>query len=299
MDDASVDLSGWPALAHLDAVITGGERLRHWGLSEVWRVRLGGPEPRSMIVKRGTGEMAVEARLYRDLVLPSGAPAPRLIAAAGGDADPVVLVLDDVGTHTLEQRPTADGYRSAVRTLARMRTSAARWLASAPAGVHPVADLLAVGRRAADGLAVLRPDLAGALDDVVAVLPGRLERLAGEPVTLVHGDFHAKNLIHADGGIVVVDWPCAYVHAHLGDLYSLIREAGKVGLGHGAELPAVFAREAGADPGTVADHLITGGLCWTLGAVRWVVEEGAVAVPESRQWIDELVVECRDLAASG
>jgi hypothetical protein len=35
--------------------------------------------------------------------------------------------------------------------------------------------------------------------------------------TIIHSDFHAKNLIHGIGGrIVPVDWPGAYVHPHLG-----------------------------------------------------------------------------------
>jgi hypothetical protein len=217
-----------------DATVVDGQLLRHWGLSEVWRVQLDGPAPRSAIVKRGTGEMTAEVRCYRELVAPLGISAPAVLTA----------------------------------------------------------------RRASAGVAALRPDLAGALDGPACALAERLGRSAGEPVTIVHGDFHAKNLIHAYGGrMVAVDWPGAYLHAHLGDLYCLIREVNNRGLAvDAAALPGVFARGAGIEPGRVPDLLITGGLCWTLLALRWVVEECVHAAPDSRTWIDELVADCRALA---
>jgi hypothetical protein len=288
-----------------EAVIIRGERLRFWGLSEVWRLQLGGPASRSVIVKRGTGEMAEEARIYRKLVVPLAIAAPTLLAATGGDGiEPVVLVLEDVGRDTLEQRPTADGYRAAVRALARMRAAATRRLADKPAigaGLRwTTADFVDTTRRADRGLATVRPDLASALETPARVLIERLGRLTEQPDTIVHGDFHAKNLIHAgDGRIFPVDWPGAYVHPHLGDLYCLMREADKHGLARDigtADLPEVFAREAGVEPDLVRDQLVTGGLCWTLIALRWVVEEGIHAVPESRDWIDELVTDLQALA---
>jgi streptomycin 6-kinase len=285
-----------------------GERLRRWGLSEVWRIESDGPGPRSVVVKRGTGEMAEEAQRYRELLVPLGLPAPRLLAAHGGGpgGEPGLLVLEDVGRETLEQRPTAEGYREAVRTLARMRATAARGLARDPSlGAvlrRSPADFADLALRARTGLDALRPDLAGALDAPARRLSERLAAVDGPP-TVVHGDFHAKNLVHGDGGrITPVDWPGAYVHAHLGDLYCLLREARKHGLGErvgAATLPAVFAEAAGVDPAAVPGQLVTGGLCWTLIALRWVVEEGVRAVPEAGGWIDELVAEARALAEDG
>ena len=203
-----------------------------------------------------------------------------------------------------------EGYRKAVRTLARMRAPAADRLARDPAigtGLRrTTADFAETAHRAAAGLAAARPDLAGALDTPTDALLERLDHLAGRtdaPETVVHGDFHAKNLVHGAGGrIVPVDWPGAYAHAHLGDLYCLLREARKHGVAESvraSELPGVFAREAGTDPAAVREGMATGGLCWTLIALRWVVEEGLRAVPESAAWIDELVSEARALAAGG
>jgi hypothetical protein len=281
-----------------------GELLRQWGLSEVWRLQLGGPEPRSVIVKRGTGEMAEEARRYRELVVPLGIAAPGLLAARGGDdGQPVVLVLQDVGSDTLEQRPTAEGYVEAVRTLSKMRAVAARRLARDPAiGMRlrrTADDFAETARRAAVALAELRPDLAGALDGPAKLLVHRLDRLSGPPDTIVHGDFQGKNLIYgAEGSIVPVDWPGAYVHPHLGDLYLLLREARhheRILKVDADALIKVFAQETGTDPVAVRDQLMTGGLCWTMLALRWVVEEGVHTVPGSAGWIDELVTDARSL----
>lgn len=258
-----------------------------------------------MVVKRGVGEMAGEARRYRQLVLPLGAPAPRLVAATGGeDTDPVVLVLEDVGHETLEQHPGVAGFQAAIRALADMRANAARRLSADPsiaAGLRmTVADFVETARRADAGLAAIRPDLAGCLGHPTQALIHRLARSTEETETLVHGDFHAKNLVRApDGRIVVIDWPGAYVHHHLGDLYCIAREADKGGLGQGlghGRAADLFAEATGCDPCAVADLMVTGGLCWTLLALRWLVEEGLGAVPESREWIDELVTDCQSLA---
>ena len=269
--------------------VVAAELLRKWGLSEVWRVELAGAPVRSVIVKRGSGEMAAEADRYQRLVVPLGLDAPRLLGV-----DP--LVLEDVGPDNLEQRPIPGGHREAVRTLARMRATATRALTADPsigAGLRrSTADFADLARRAGAGLAAVRPDLAGALDDPARELIRRLDRAAGRPGTIVHSDFHPKNLVHAAGGrLVAVDWPLAYLHFHLGDLYCLIRETGQ------PELAGVYAEESGAGLATVLDDVTTGGLCWTLLTLRWLVEEGLTAIPESAGWLDGLVAELRGLVS--
>ena len=289
-------------LPDLDGTTVGGDLLRGWALSEVWRVRLDDATRKSVIVKRGVGDLAGEARRYHELVVPLGIAAPRLLAEGG----PGVIVLEDLGGDNLEDRPTAEGYEQAVHVLARMRAESAHRLAADPAlaaGLRrSTADLVAVAARADAAMTALRPDLAGALDDPIRAMTGRLARLSSEPETIVHGDFQAKNLLHTPGGgIVTIDWSDAYVHPHLGDLYLLLREGRKQGRVDSVRmevLPELFAREAGTDPRTVTDQLVTGGLCWTMNALRWVVETGVHAVPESREWIDELVTDLRELAGA-
>jgi hypothetical protein len=292
-------LPGW--LPELDGTIVGGDLLRRWALSEVWRIHLDGATRKSVIAKRGVGEPAGEARRYHEMVVPLKIAAPRLLA----EGCPGVIILEDLGGDNLEVRPTVEGYEQAVRVLARMRTESALRLGSDPAlaaGLRrSTADLMAVAARADAATRTLRPDLTGALDDPVRVMFARLQRFSGEPATIVHGDFQGKNLLHApDGGIVTIDWSDAYVHSHLGDLYLLLREARRQGRIESVRikaLPELFAHEAGIDPRTVTDQLVTGGLCWTMSALRWVVEVGVHAVPVSRAWIDELVTDLRELAS--
>jgi aminoglycoside phosphotransferase (APT) family kinase protein len=285
-----------------DDPIVRARRLRRWGASEVWRVEFGGAAPRSVIVKRGTAMMRDEARRYRELVIPLGAEAPRLLTATE-DADSVVLLLADAGPDNLEDRPTADGYREAVRTLVRMRSTATGRLAADPsigAGRRmTTGDFAEAALRVGAGLAGVRRELARDFAGVEEILAERLDRHQRLPDTLVHGDFHAKNLVAGPGGrIVVVDWTDAYLHPHLGDLYCLIREADNGGLDVGAEtLPALFAAEAGVEPATVRELMLTGGLCWTVLVLDWLVEEGLTIIPESRDWLDGLVADCRRLAA--
>ncbi|TDO41434.1 phosphotransferase family enzyme [Paractinoplanes brasiliensis] len=285
-------LPGW--LPDLDGTIVGGELLRGWALSEVWRIHLDGATRKSVIAKRGVGELAGEARRYHELVVPLGIPAPRLLAEDGAG----VIVLEDLGGDNLEDRPTAEGYEEAVRVLARMRSQPAMGLAT---GLRrSTADFKAVAERAEAAMGALRPDLAGALDEPIRAMTHRLDQLAGEPATVVHGDFQAKNLLHTPGGgIVTIDWSDAYVHQNLGDLYLLLREGRKhsrIDRARLDALPALFAYEAGTDLRTVTGQLVTGGLCWTMNALRWVVETGVHAVPVSREWIDELVADLRGLA---
>lgn len=293
-------LPGW--LPDLDGTIVGGDLLRDWAMSEVWRIRLAGATRKSVIAKRGVGETAGEARRYHELIVPLGIPAPRLLAEGG----PGVIVLADLGGENLQDHPTPEGYDQAVRVLAAMRAESARRLAADPAlaaGLRrSTADLLAVAARADAAMTALRPDLAGALDAPVQAMTVRLARLSGEPETVVHGDFQAKNLLHTPGdGIVTIDWSDAYVHPHLGDLYLLLREGRRQGLIDSVRMAALlelFAHEAGTDPRTVTDQLVTGGLCWTMHALRFVVETGVHVLPESRGWIDELVTDLRELAGS-
>lgn len=288
-------------LPDLDGTIVGGEPLRHWALSEVWRIRLAGVTRKSVITKRGVSERGGEAQRYRELVVPLGIPAPELLS----EGAPGVMVLEDLGGDTLDERPTMEGFEEAARGLARMRAAAAPRLAAEPsigAGLRTTtADFMAIAGRAQKALTDLRPELAGALDDPVRALRSRLERLAGEPPTIVHADYQAKNLLHtAGGGIIAIDWSDAYVHAHLGDLFLLLREGRQHETIDGIRmeaLPELFAHEAGTDLRTVTDQLVTGGLCHSMIALCWVVETAVPVDPMFADWIDGLVTDCQELAS--
>lgn len=133
------------------------------------------------------------------------------------------------------------------------------------------------------------------------MLAPNLRRLAATvPVTIVHGDFESKNIVLSAAGPCAVDWSTAQVGAHLGDLYSLCRDATLAG-GPTDKIIAAYADECahlGAPAADLEWQLALGGVVWTLRALRWVLEEGIHVVPESRTWIDELVERAGNVTAT-
>jgi thiamine kinase-like enzyme len=65
------------------------------------------------------------------------------------------------------------------------------------------------------------------LQRIIEWLPKPLEQLDLEvPLTMVHHDYHAKNIVKLNGGrILAIDWSNAYLSPPLGDLYCLMNEA--------------------------------------------------------------------------
>ena len=180
-----------------------GEKLRHWELCETWRVWWSEGPP--TIVKRAAGGEAAEADAHERLLIPYAIAAPRLLAVTRGD-DVAVLVLADVGAHTLEQRPSADGFRAAARMLAGMRHAAAGRLGGASEfrlDDHQIMDMWV---RVTRGLVARRPDLGSALSGVDHWLPSHLARLRDTvSETIVHGDFESKNLMLTPDGVMAID----------------------------------------------------------------------------------------------
>jgi hypothetical protein len=291
-------LPSW--LPELHGTIAEGVVLRSWALSEVWRIRLAGVVPSTVIAKRGIGDRGDEAARYRKLIVPLGIRAPRVLA----EGEPGVVVLEDLGGDTLRDRPSFEGFQAAVRGLAEMRVSSATRLATDPllaSGLRRSdAEIVSLADQARTSLSWFRPDLAGALDQPIDALARGLRRLATEPATIVHGDYQARNLLHtSNGGIIAIDWSEAHVHAHVGDLYLLLSEGTKhsgIDLAQAHDLQDLFARETGTDPTSVADQLVTGGLCHSLTALHWVLHTAVHAFADAASWIDGLVTDCQQLS---
>jgi Ser/Thr protein kinase RdoA (MazF antagonist) len=284
----------WLPLVADGRVAVNGDKLRHWGISETWRI--GWTDRSTSIVKRGSGEEALALDVYEHLLIPYRIAAPRLITAHRGD-DFVVLMFEDVGTRSLAEQPSTGGWLAAARLLAQLRHGA-RERVRAGRFRFSTAEITEARARAADALAGVRPDLAGALDGCEPLLVPHLRRLAESvPETIIHGDFESKNLVLTDTGPCAIDWSTAQVGAHLGDLYSLVRDARLVG-GPADDIVAAYADECARLGAPVVDlhwQLALGGMVWTVRALRWVLEEGIHVVPEAITWIDELVERAGDV----
>ena len=252
-----------------------GELLREWGSSEVWRLSYG---PRSVIVKRGTDNQVAEASAYERFVVPMGLPAPSLIHLERQD-DAVLLVLADVGKVNLEQQPTIDGFLAGADLLASLRSKPVP--GPSEFGFERLEDL--VGRLDAP---------LGHVVEVVGPALAALHEVA--PLAVVHGDFVPKNLVTDGKQWNAVDWPAAYVAPHLSDLHTLVRDAVALGI-EGEPIVARYIDAAGTDPDLVRRQLLVGGVCFSMLALSWIVDEGLRTVPESKDWIDPLVVELNGL----
>lgn len=286
--------------------------LRKWALSEVYRaaLRSGG----TRIIKWGGDDMAKEAAVYTTLLAPLGIRTPILYAYAH-NCDGGLLVMEDVGSHNLEQHPEREYFLEAVREMARFRTAAAAQLARKDAdagtmGLHALSaehfiqllDDLIQSERLHNDSTLLR---------AAECFPGQVERLYQiMPPTLVHHDYHAKNLVIQGERIMPIDWPIAYISPHLGDLYCLITEARSWcdvaeleilevyrtaisslsgGINSGTDVGMTAGTGAGTYMADLQWQVHVGGLCWLIKSLRWLVYGGTETIPGSDAWIPDLL----------
>jgi aminoglycoside phosphotransferase (APT) family kinase protein len=201
--------------------------LRKWTLSEVYRITF--PTGDTQIVKWGGEEMAREMDIYSQLLGPLRIRTPQIYGYCKNN-DGGLIVMEDAGERDLEQRPMAEHFIEAARELARLRITAANSL-----------ELGTISRSVRNDFTVTCEDFLGQLEDLIQSpllndnpiiqsvrdwLPEQLKRLYQEvPLTLVHHDYHAKNLLVQGDRILPIDWSNAYLSPHLGDLHSVMKEA--------------------------------------------------------------------------
>ncbi|WP_167859296.1 phosphotransferase [Paenibacillus cymbidii] len=276
--------------------VTEWSLLRKWALSEVYRVKLATGETR--IMKWGGSEMAGEAEIYRDLVHPLQIKAPRIVEFVRRK-DSAVMIMEDAGDKNLEQQPQPAHFLEASRELARLRmraTANLEWRLP-----KKVVDTYSVSM---ESFLELHDDLlksnplaeANVLFKLKKVFPHHLDRLYRMvPSSIVHHDYHAKNLLIQDNGIMPIDWSIAYLSPHLGDLYCLITEAYAWSNLSREEMVAAFLEVTDVP----LDHLIwqlrIGGLCWLIKTLRWLVYGGTAIIPGSETWIPDLLKDAENL----
>lgn len=133
------------------------------------------------------------------------------------------------------------------------------------------------------------------IDKAKHLFPKYLKRIYQEvPLTLVHHDYHAKNLLIQGNDILPIDWSDAYLSPHLSDLYCLIQEAqSRCGLSEHAILIAYY-EEVGTDALSFDElkHQVNiGGLCWLIHTLRWLTHGGTKMIPGSEKWIPDLMTD--------
>ncbi|MCS7463312.1 phosphotransferase [Paenibacillus doosanensis] len=269
--------------------------LRKWALSEVYRVTFATGETR--IIKWGGNEMAGEAEIYRNLVHPLQIKAPQIFEFVQL-RDSGVMIMEDAGDNNLEQQPQPAHFLEASRELARLRVSATASLERLP---KKVIDTYSVSM---ENFLELLNDLLKSkklaetkvLLKLKKVLPRHLERLYRMvPTSIVHHDYHAKNLLIQDNGIMPIDWSIAYLSPHLGDLYCLITEARAWSNLSREEMISAYLEVTDLQMDHLNWQLRTGGLCWLIKTLRWLVYGGTDIIPESETWIPGLLKDVEHL----
>ncbi|MCM3627771.1 phosphotransferase [Paenibacillus glycanilyticus] len=271
--------------------------LRQWALSEVYRVTLATGESR--IIKWGGNEMAGEANIYDQLVYPLQIKAPAIFHYVELQ-DSGVMVMEDAGDSNLEEQPMPAYFLEAARELARFRLAATANLESLPKEVinaHTVSseDFLCLLED------LLRSDrLAGSISllRLRELLPPHLAKLEHSvPLSIVHHDYHAKNLlIQHNGGIMPIDWSNGYLSPHLGDLYRLILEAQAFGGLSKEEVIAAYREDADITIEQLNWQISVGGLCWLIKTLRWLAYGGTEIIPGSDAWVPDLMNDVEILA---
>ncbi|MBE9913747.1 phosphotransferase [Paenibacillus donghaensis] len=270
--------------------------LRKWTLSEVYRIKLTNGESR--IIKWGGREMAGEAGVYRDLVGPLQIKAPQIFEYVQMK-NSGVMIMEDAGKENLEENPKPAYFLEAARELARLRMQAAsnleKTLPKQIMNTYYVSAEKFLGLL--DGL-LKSKKLAEykALFKVKAVLPRHLEQLYQTvPATIVHHDYHAKNLLIEDNGVVPIDWSTAYLSPHLGDLYCLIGEAQAWSHVSKEDIVSAYLEIADVHVDHLNRQLRIGGICWLIKTLHWLVYGGTDIIPGSEAWIPDLLQDVENL----
>ncbi|RED59120.1 phosphotransferase [Cohnella phaseoli] len=291
-------LSVYGSIIPLLHEVTEWSLLRRWSLSEVYRVTLKSGETR--IIKWGGQEMAGEAAIYQQLVRPLKIKSLRIFEFYELKTS-AIMIMEDAGRDNLEQRPEPDLFLEAARELANLRK-----VASANLGANLPSEIQrAYTVSASDFLALLDDLLKSNIlseNNVLSRLQNTFPFIIDElyrttPLTLVHHDYHAKNLIIQGNRILPIDWSIAYLSPHLGDLYCLANEAQTWSKVRKEDLVFAFHNEMDTDTSieSLNRQVAIGGICWLIKTLRWLVYGGTSLIPGSVTWIPDLMNDLENL----
>jgi thiamine kinase-like enzyme len=209
------------------------------------------------------------------------------------------MIMEDAGEKNLEQQPHPAHFLEASRELARLRVNATanleRMLSKKVIETYSVSmenflrllDDLLESKKLAETEVLLK---------LKQVLPRHLERLYQMvPTSIVHHDYHAKNLLIQDNGIMPIDWSIAYLSPHLGDLYCLVTEAHVWSSLSSEEMISAYLDVADLHIDDLNWQLRIGGLCWLIKTLRWLFYGGTDIISGSEAWIPDLLKDVENL----
>ena len=278
------------------AKIVNIDALREWSLSQVIRLTL--DDDRTLIAKRGIPTKGpTELEIYQECLIPLEIDAPTIFEGHRG-ASEYILLMEDLRGIDLEQRSSTSHFLDAARKLADIRASSDR-IGEISASVlqkHLLTkdQLLLDFDYVLENACSAHREMVNVLRETAMSVSSHVDRLYQElPLTVNHNDYHCKNLIDVGERIVPVDWANARVSPHAGDLFCLIEEAKDHHVPRAAVVGAY--RNALQDLGVQADvtdwHIDMGSLCWSVHGLQWILEFGLNAIPVSREWVPDFLMD--------
>lgn len=207
--------------------------LRHRDLSYVERITFEEALPESLIYKLVLPPWDIEQDLHERILIPSIAASAQLYMSA--HVGPVTaMFLEDMGTTYLKEDGNKEHARQLGEEIARMHR-AYSYRIDEIIGMGVLRSLTPIDfeaftksiAEALSGWGVLKPGQAETLLKVTAVIA---QKLAGEPITLVHGDLYAENVVCRKDRLYIIDWSWfTMISVPMIDLASLVSDHQKNG----------------------------------------------------------------------
>jgi hypothetical protein len=200
--------------------------IKQWDLSYVERISIpadASGSPRSVILKMVAPPWAREAEVYRLLGQQPPLHAPRLLAS--GELGRLTwMVLADAGGPPPTNLSTDELWGVAVGGLARLhgRTVDVQTVSPALPRYTPATFVAQMQSALAALSAMGVPEATEAQAELIRAATRVAEVLAGEPVSLIHGDCYADNFVSGPDGLALVDWSFGALAPGLLDVAALV-----------------------------------------------------------------------------
>lgn len=192
-----------------DIPIARRQVLRHRDFSYVERLCFEDALPDSLIYKLVLPPWDIEQDLHQRVLIPSiSASAQLFMTAHHGDL--TAMFLEDLGAVYLKDQAEGDDAAKLGEELAKMHRAYSYRVDEliplkilrtiTPIDFEPFARGLA-------GSLIEWGNIDGALESSLTAIAGRVaEALAGEPISLVHGDLYAENIVRRGSKFFIIDW---------------------------------------------------------------------------------------------
>lgn len=264
--------------------IASRQLLRHRDLSFVERLWIPDGLPRSLIYKVVLPPWDVEQDLYERILAPSIANCGQLYLSAQ-HGNQTAMFMEDLGTHCLKSGASSDIAKQVGKELAKLhRSYTYRTDELHQAGFlqtfYPIdyEDLTAQMTLQLEGWKLIGTKQIADLRLLAGILA---EKLAGQPISLVHGDLYAENLLFYESKLYIIDWSW---FTHVGvptlDLATLAMEHQKndqLAL-YRAEIIEAYCFESGQELADVFEVLPAAETLSRLLFLHWLIKRRSLGI---------------------